>query len=179
MIPAGKSSVVVPVIPIDNLARSGNIMVTLTAVANGSDYTLSTKDSGTVTILDDNLAPLSIAGMSLSAKIVTGVAPFATSGTYQLFFAAAGNQYVLMGGPTVNSTMGTFTYVRTAENRYGGFDQRQRNHRRHVDIFLGDGGGVCVCGGFRAGQPDEQGDARGRAQGQLCTGFRRGAGGHS
>lgn len=113
-IPTGKSSATVPVIPVENLTRSGNITVTLTAVANGSDYTLSTKDSGAVTIVDNNLAPLSIAGESLSAKITIGAAPFATTGTYQLFFAATGNQYVLMGGPSVNSTMGTFTYTRTS-----------------------------------------------------------------
>ena len=114
IIPIGKSSVTVPVVPLDNITREGNISVTLTIAANGPHYIIGAKTSGVVTIVDNNLAPLSVAGKSLSATITAGTAPFASSGTYQLFFNAGNNSFALVGGPTVASVLGTYSYTRTS-----------------------------------------------------------------
>ncbi len=116
IIPVGKSSIPVQLIPLDNLNRSGNLTVTLTLAASDPNYIVGTKNHGAITIVDNNLAPLSLAGESLSATFTAGVAPLATSGSYQLFFAAAGNQYVSAGGPTLPSGLGTYSYVRTSSN---------------------------------------------------------------
>ncbi len=100
------------VIPFDKLTRGGTSVV-LTLGANGTDYNLGAKTSGTVTIVDNNFVPLSIAGESLSGKITAGRAPFADKGTYELFFNATSNAYVFVGGTGLDSSMGTFTYQRT------------------------------------------------------------------
>ncbi len=117
-ISAGKSAGTITITPVDNLARTGSVGVTLTTVASGSHYILAAgvKGSATVTITDNNLAPLSVAGESLSATITAGTTPFASAGTYQLFFNASDNTFVNVGGPTLPSDMGTFTYARSGAN---------------------------------------------------------------
>ncbi len=114
IIPAKASSITVPIVPVDNITRGGNLVVTLSTVDGGVNYVLGTKTSAAVTIVDNNLAPFSVAGKSLSATITAGAAPFAASGSYQLFFNALDSSFVIVGGPTLVSALGTFTYTRTS-----------------------------------------------------------------
>jgi len=80
--------------------------------------------SGTMTLLAiaATLAPPSIAGRIASAKITSGVSPFASKGTFQMSLGNTG-LYSILGGTGVANSNGTFSYERfNATNGLLNFD---------------------------------------------------------
>jgi hypothetical protein len=96
----GESSVSVQVVPIDDDLVEGNETVTVTLVA-GDGYTLGALTSATVTIIDNDEAPLPVVSVSASDPVATEEGP--TSGSF-MFVRTGETDAVLEVSYTVGGT---------------------------------------------------------------------------